>query len=132
MTDTPNDPFGQQEPADAGPYRILTEDVESSNIKALGYDAGRRVLAVVFKPRTEGAEPDIFHYSDVSLGEALAFYTAESKGRFYTQHVKGKKSGLKMTGAFCPKCGNGPGYLGERCDDCGCATYQHKPREVER
>src|SRR3954468_10948189 len=96
--------------------KIPRETLESSNIASAGYDSGKQILAIEFK---SGA---VYHYAPFTLEQLGEFYSAESKGRFYATHIKGKIAGEKMTGD-CPKCGATNGYLGETCDDCGCAVY---------
>lgn len=101
--------------------KIPLEELQSSNISGAGYKAEKRILAVRFK------SGDIFHYAGVSTEMALAFYAADSKGRYYAEHIKGKFNGQKMTGK-CPKCGDGPGWLEETCSDCGTAVYADAPK----
>lgn len=108
----------------AEPYRIPSEPVTSSNLAAIGYDSDRRVLAITFK------SGDVFHYAYVGPDLALELYQAESKGRFYTQRIKGKLTGQKMTGV-CPNCGDEHGYIGATCDDCGTAAYADAPRKAK-
>lgn len=103
------------------PYVIPEEAVDSSNIKGMGYDGARKVLAVTFK------SGDTFHYAGIEPETVIDFYNAESKGRFYTQNIKGKFTGQKMTGE-CPACGARPGRIGVICDQCGDAHYIDKPR----
>lgn len=102
--------------------RIPMEEVESSNLKAIGYDPERSILAIAFK---SGA---IFHYATVDQALFFEFYNALSKGTFYVENIKGKMPGQKMTGE-CPKCGDKNGWIGERCTDCGCADYVDTRRE---
>jgi hypothetical protein len=106
-----------------GPIRIPREAVDSSSIAALGYDVKRQIVAVEFK---SGA---IFHYAGVDQDAMLAFYTAPSKGKHYAAHIRGKFTGQKMTGP-CPKCGDAEGWIGDRCEDCGCAEYQDVGRRA--
>lgn len=97
------------------PYRIALEPVQSSNIAAAGYDPERLVFAIKFK------NGDIWHYGRVPPSRFQEFAAAESKGRFFSQHVRGKYAGEKMTGT-CSECGvKGP--IGVTCDDCGCGTF---------
>lgn len=99
--------------------KIPLEPVTSSNIAALGYDPVREQMAVQF------VSGHVVHYSQVSLEEATAFYVAESKGKHYAAHVRGKKPAEYMTGP-CPKCGD-DGWIGETCTDCGTDHYHPKP-----
>lgn len=103
--------------------KIPLEPVESSNIAAIGYDAARSILAVQFK-----GKGDIYHYAAVPVPVAQRLYGAPSIGRFYTDEIKGKFTGQRMTGP-CVKCGD-TGWDGERCTDCGCADYAVPPLPV--
>lgn len=102
--------------------KIPLEAIQSSNLLGIGFNAQKQLLAVQFK----GGH--IYHYAGVSVEDAAALYGAESRGRHYAQHIKGKFSGQKMTGK-CPSCADGPGWIGETCTDCGTATYADQPRE---
>jgi hypothetical protein len=101
--------------------KIPLEAVTSSNLAAIGYDPQKKILAVQFR---SGA---IFHYAGVSLETATAFYAAESKGKHFAHAIRGLYQGEKMTGP-CPKCGD-TGWVGDRCEDCGCAAYVATPRK---
>jgi hypothetical protein len=96
-------------------YTIDLVPVTSSNLSAVGYDPRRLILAVQFK------DAHIWHYAGVPLLVFVELMAAPSIGSFYTQQIRGKFAGQKMTGE-CPKCGD-TGYIGERCADCGCDTY---------
>jgi hypothetical protein len=100
--------------------RIPLETIASSNLAAMGYDPERQRLAVQFK------NGSIFYYADIDPGLALEMYAAESRGRFYSERIKGKYTGRRVTGP-CPKCGD-EGWIGDRCEDCGTATYVEKER----
>jgi hypothetical protein len=96
--------------------RIPLDPVVSTNLAAIGYDPARKILAVKF--RSSGA---IYHYAGVSSETAFAFQHAESKGTYFARGIKGLYQGEKMTGP-CPACGD-TGWIGDKCEDCGCATY---------
>lgn len=103
-------------------FRIPAFPVSSSNIQAIGYDEDKRILAVEFKSGS------IYHYADIGADLALDLVNAESIGRFYSQHVRGKFTGQKMTG-HCPACGI-QARVGELCPDCGTAEIvDDKPKE---
>jgi hypothetical protein len=102
------------------PIRIPLEPIDSSNLHAIGWDEAKSILAVQFK---NGA---IFHYAGIERALATAFYCAESRGRFYSQQIRGKFQGQKMTGP-CTACG-AQGWIGDRCDDCGCGNFADAPR----
>lgn len=100
---------------DDGVYRIPMLPVSSSNLASVGYDDEKRILSVEFQ------NGGIFHYAGISADLALDLVNAESIGRFYHQHIRGKFEGAKMTGP-CPNCGY-TGYIGATCSDCG--TEKH-------
>jgi hypothetical protein len=58
--------------------------VNSSQVKAIGYDPATKTLAVSFT-RGTGA---IYHYPDVAPEIFEAFRAAESIGSFFGQHIK--------------------------------------------
>lgn len=58
--------------------------VESNQVKAIGYDAARKTLAVTF---TRGPG-HIYHYPDVEPQFHQDFMAAESKGKYFGAHVK--------------------------------------------
>jgi len=100
---------------DDGVYRIPAFPVSSSNIHAIGFDDEKKILAVEFK------SGGIYHYAGVEPDLALDLVNAESVGRFYSQNIKGKFQGQKMTGP-CENCGVN-GRIGETCLDCGTAKH---------
>ncbi len=59
------------------------QEVESSNIAAIGYDEDTHMLHVRFN---YGAE---YVYSDVPADVHKAFLAADSKGRYLNEHIKG-------------------------------------------
>lgn len=63
---------------------IALTGVKSSQVKAIGYDAATKTLAVQFN-RGTGA---IYHYPGVSQETFDAFRGAESIGSFFGQHIK--------------------------------------------
>lgn len=99
--------------------RIDRETLESSHLESAGYDPTRQILAVEFKTGR------IFHYAPVTPEQAFAFYSAPSKGRHYSQQIKGKIPGERMTGP-CANCGE-EGWIGDPCTDCGTAVYTAVP-----
>lgn len=103
---------------------IELEDVVSSNIGALGYNDRKRIAALRFK------SGEIFHFAGVPREVFWAWYTAESKGKFFRAEIQGKYQGDKMTG-HCPKCG-ALGWVGELCEDCGCAEIVADVRKMKR
>lgn len=102
--------------------RIGLEAIESSNLAAIGYDERRQIVAVKFK---SGA---IFNFGSFPPDRMLEFYGAPSRGKWFAEHIKGGKyPGQKMTGD-CPQCGAKHGWIGDRCEDCGCGVYQESKR----
>lgn len=103
--------------------RIQLEDIESSTIGAIGYDAHRQILAIRYKTKRQ-----IRHYAGVSPQVAEEFYCALSKGQYFNQHIKGQYSVEQQTGD-CPKCGD-HGWIGDTCENCGCAPYAETPKPI--
>lgn len=70
--------------------KIPMFQVESSNIKAIGYDPNSRTLRVQFKGMVmhdfKGPGPEIFS----------AFMASDSKGRFFFTEIKGKYDSVKL------------------------------------
>ena len=58
--------------------------VESNQIACIGYNAELRTLSVQF---TRGANA-IYHYPNVTQETFDAFMAAESKGKFFGQHIQ--------------------------------------------
>ena len=66
---------------------ITMDSVESSQIAAIGYDAGSQTLAIQFKGK--GDKPgSVYHYSGVTLEDFAAFKSAESIGSHFYRHIK--------------------------------------------
>lgn len=63
---------------------IDLQPVESSQVKAIGYDAATHTLAVQF---TRGAGA-VYHYPDVTPELHAAFVSSESIGTFFGKHIK--------------------------------------------
>lgn len=63
---------------------IEMKPVQSSNIKAVGYEAESQTLAIQF-----GAG-SVYHYSGVPSDVYDDLLKAESFGRFHAQNIKGK------------------------------------------
>lgn len=94
--------------------------VDSSNLKAVGYDEARQILSVEFQGGS------IFHYYSVPPDVFEALGTAESRGQFYAKKIKGTYVGKPMTGK-CPECG-ATGLIGEACAACSAGIV----REIDR
>lgn len=63
---------------------IKWQEVESSNISAIGYDEEKQELYVRF---SSGAE---YAYHEVPTGIYQDFLDADSKGKYFYQHIKGR------------------------------------------
>ena len=96
-------------------------EIDSSNLKSVGYSADRQVLAVEF--RSSG---HVLHYDNVPAEVFEELGRAPSRGVFYAKQIKGKFSARPMTG-LCPKCAH-LGYIGEQCEHCKKAIV----REIDR
>lgn len=68
--------------------------VKSNQLKAIGHDPAREVLAVQF---SNG--PAVYHYSGVTKELHQALMEADSKGTFFTRHIRGLE---------CKKCDPAP------------------------
>lgn len=64
--------------------QIALQAVDSSQVKAIGYDAATKTLAVQFKHGL-GA---IYHYPNVEPKTHADFIAAESVGKFFGAHIK--------------------------------------------
>jgi hypothetical protein len=72
--------------------------VKSSNIDAVSYDPGTRILSIRF----HGS--GVYHYMDVPEYIIDEMIQAESVGKYFIQNVKGKYS-FEKESKICPKCG---------------------------
>lgn len=63
---------------------IALTPVTSSQVKAIGYDAATKTLAVQF---AHGAG-HLYHYPNVTAEQHAAFIGAESIGKHFGQHIK--------------------------------------------
>lgn len=67
------------------PYdHIPLHPVSSSQLKSVGYDARRNILAAQF---LHGAQA-VYHYPNVTPELHAAFAASDSKGAFFGQHIK--------------------------------------------
>lgn len=66
---------------------VQLQDVESSQIAAIGHDPINSVLAIRFKD-WGGNPSSLYHYQNVSVAEFEAFRDAESISRHFGQHIK--------------------------------------------
>ena len=65
--------------------------VDSSNLKAIGYDPNTRELFVQM-----ARNDSVYKYADVSLNLFERFSNAESKGRFFVQEIKDRFQTTKL------------------------------------
>jgi len=72
------------------PSKIIMFEVESSNIKAIGYDAKAKILRISFKA---GATYD---YSKVPKEIFGSFMASGSIGRFFFSEIKSKYPAVKV------------------------------------
>ena len=76
--------FKAPQPFDEGqPIAIALQPVESSQIKAVGYDAETKTLAVTFN-----FGKALYQYPNVEPSTFEAFRTSDSAGKFFGQHIK--------------------------------------------
>ncbi len=71
---------------------MQVQPVESSMIRAIGYDAGSRTLQVEF---SSGA---VYHYFDVPPEEHAALLQAESHGQHFLAHVRDRYRYARVRG----------------------------------
>ena len=67
------------------------QEVESSNIKAIGYDSNTNILEVEFK------DFSIYHYMNVPANVYQSFLNASSVGKYFHQYIKSSYSFIKIT-----------------------------------
>jgi hypothetical protein len=106
-----------------GADKIPIEPVPSSSLAGLGYNRDKQIAAVEFQSGV------IYHYAPFSEALFREWCAAPSLGKWYAEHVRGKMAGQKMTG-HCPKCG-AQGWVGDACEDCGCAPYAEDARKSQ-
>ncbi len=61
---------------------MLLVTVESSSVHAIGYDQDTRTLEIIFYPGR------IYQYADVPPEVYEAFLNAESKGHYFSSHIR--------------------------------------------
>ncbi|WP_017758189.1 KTSC domain-containing protein [Pseudacidovorax intermedius] len=78
-------PFTAPAPVSDKPYvEILMAQVRSNQIACIGYDASTKTLAVQFSRNLD----HVYHYPNVEPETHEAFMAAESKGKFFGEHIK--------------------------------------------
>ncbi|MEF3066338.1 KTSC domain-containing protein [Pandoraea apista] len=71
----------------ASAVQIEMKEVQSSQIHSIGHDPASNMLAVRFKTK-DGAPSSLYHYSNVSATDFIAFDTAESIGSHFYKAIK--------------------------------------------
>lgn len=97
---------------------IDRQPITSSAFTSVGYHPDTQTLAVEFK------SGGVHHYTGVSQDDADALLAAESIGKHFHQHIKGRESQRVEAPAMgtCQDCG-ARGLTGFLCQDCGCRDY---------
>ena len=67
---------------------IQLRPVKSHLLAADGYDPARKLLHIRFAPHADGREGALYEYANFDQETFLAFDGAESKGSFFTNHIK--------------------------------------------
>lgn len=77
--------YGSEDKSKPKEFKIIkTYDVDSSNILAIGYDEPTKTLQIDF---VSGGS---YQYNPIPLPYWKAFQIADSKGSFFTNHIKNK------------------------------------------
>lgn len=66
---------------------VRLQDVESSQISAIGHDPATQTLAVRFKT-WKGEQSSLYHYRNVTAEQFAAMRDAESIGRHFRTEIK--------------------------------------------
>ncbi|MDE1007696.1 MAG: KTSC domain-containing protein [Paraburkholderia fungorum] len=70
---------------------IAMDEVKSSQIHSLGYDAASEMLAIRFKNRKTGEPEALYYYSSFTPENWEAFRTADSFGSHFGKYIKPNK-----------------------------------------
>ena len=76
--------------------KIVWEEVESSNIKAIGYDSGQMILFVQFFKGERKNVTGTFMYQEVSSQRYTAFLKAESMGSYFLKEIMPRYKAIKI------------------------------------
>jgi KTSC domain len=77
-------PYKPPQAFDEGePLPITMTPVESNQVKAIGYDAATKTLAVTFN-----FVKALYQYPNVEQATFDAFRASDSAGKFFSQHIK--------------------------------------------
>ena len=74
------------------------EPVDSSNVKAVGYDPRRQYLYVQFNPDDDNQHGAVYRYAGVMELVYHRFMSAPSKGQFMWKNIKDKYQYEKWSG----------------------------------
>lgn len=69
---------------------IVHESVDSTSIESIGFHARRKLLEVKFRAGVT------YRYSGVPKSVFIAFRKADSKGRFFSQQIRGRYDFLRV------------------------------------
>lgn len=69
---------------------MIRESVQSSNIKAIGYNPSSCILEIEFK------KSGVYQYKDVPKDVYQDFINATSHGSYFHRHIKGRYSYIKL------------------------------------
>lgn len=67
---------------------IPLQEVQSSQIHAIGHDKETNTLAIQFKSWKGEVKPSVYHYANFTCDQFDAFSKAESLGTHFGQHIK--------------------------------------------
>lgn len=67
--------------------QITMDSVESSQIEAVGYEAGSQTLAIQFKGKGE-KQGSVYYYSNFTPEDFESFKSAQSIGSHFYKHIK--------------------------------------------
>jgi KTSC domain len=79
--------------ANAAPPATPRTPVDSTSLASVGYDAGRQTLEIEFR---SGA---LYRYLAVPAAVHRALMSAESKGRYFSQHIRDRYRFQRLTPA---------------------------------
>lgn len=70
-----------------GKELIKVKKIDSSNIKAVGFDENTKTLYIIF----EGKINSLYKYTEFDKGTYERFLEAPSKGKFFFKFIKGNE-----------------------------------------
>jgi hypothetical protein len=72
---------------------IPRTEVQSSNVRSIGYDAARRILHVEFNSKDARMPGRVYEYQNVPPEEHAALLNAPSIGAHFTRVIRGRYTG---------------------------------------